>query len=61
MFKNAAIRALRKALDCAVKDNHGVGMINATKETYHLLMRILTIVSHFELYNGCQVERCVII
>ena len=29
-------------------------MINAKKETYHPLIRILTFVSHFELFNGCH-------
>ena len=29
-----------------------VGMTNATKEIYHLLARILTLVSNFEHFNG---------
>ena len=32
-----------------------VSMIDAAKETYHVLMRILTI-SHFELSNGHQFQ-----
>ena len=32
-----------------LKDKLNVCMINATKETYHLLTRILTVVSHSEL------------
>ena len=32
-----------------LKDQSTLAMINATKETYHLLTRILTFVSHFEL------------
>ena len=31
-----------------LKDKSGVGMINATKQTYHLQSRILTFVSHSE-------------
>ena len=34
-----------------------VGMISATKETYHLLTRILTVISHSELSTGRQVQK----
>ena len=34
------------------------GMVNHTKEAYHLLTQILTFVSHFELSNGCQLQKC---
>ena len=37
-----------------LKDKSGVGMITATMETYHLLTRTLTFVSHFELSNDCR-------
>ena len=40
------------------KNNSGIGIINTTTETHHLLTQILTIVSHFELGNGCQIEKC---
>ena len=36
----------------------GAGLINATKKTYHVLTRILTVVSHVELSNGCQFQDC---
>ena len=41
-----------------LKDKSGFGRINATKEVYNLLTRILPIVSHFELSIGCQVQKC---
>ena len=35
----------------------GVGMINATKETYYLLTRLLTLISHFEHSSGCHFQK----
>ena len=40
-----------------LKDNSGVDMISAIKESYHLLTRILTVASHFELPNDYQVQK----
>ena len=42
-----------------LKDESGVGMINATKETYHHLpTRILTAASHFELPMAVISKNC---
>ena len=41
-----------------LKDKSGVGMVNATKESHHLLTQTLNVVSHFELSNACQVQEC---
>ena len=40
-----------------LQDKSGVVMINATKETCHLLIRILTVVSHFDPCNGYQFQK----
>ena len=40
------------------QDKPEVGVINANKETFHLLMRIRTVLSYFVLPNGCQVLKC---
>ena len=37
-----------------LKDKSGIGMINGTKETYHLLTQSLTFVSHIEHSSGCR-------
>ena len=44
-----------------LKDKSGAGMINARKETYHLLMRILNFFSHFEYFNCCRFQKCLTI
>ena len=41
-----------------LKDKGRIGLIHASKETYHLLTQILSVVSHFELSYGCQVQKC---
>ena len=39
-----------------LQDKSRAGMIDATKETYHLMTSILTFVSHLEHSNGCHVQ-----
>ena len=47
------------AFECdALKDKSGVGMINPAKKVYHVLAQVLSVVSHFELSNGCQFQEC---
>ena len=41
-----------------LKDKSEAAMINATKEAYHLLMRIPNFVSHFDHSNGCHFQKC---
>ena len=54
-FLNGSGREVFLPMTYLLKDKSGAGMVNATKETYHLLTQILTVVSLFELSNGCQV------
>ena len=46
------------------KDKSWVGTtvrLMLQRKTHHLLTRILTVVSHFELSSGCQIQKCLII